>query len=1172
MEPQLHDDAFSASLSRSLRANRICDQFEAAWKAGTRPKIDEFLTGIPQAEWPDLLRELLILDLHYRRQAGENPTLEAYRGEYPALQLDQFASLYPETSQPAPPNPEGETVPFTSSESDAQAPRSELPRIRYLGDYELVEEIARGGMGVVYKARQISLNRIVAVKMILAGQLATKADRDRFHSEAQAAAFLDHPNIVPIFEVGEHEGQHYFSMGYVDGQSLAIRLAEGPLPPKEAAELVATVAEAVEYAHRQGVIHRDIKPSNILVDCNGRPRITDFGLAKRVDSGSDLTATGQVLGTPSYMAPEQAAGQIRAIGPATDVYALGALLYSALTGRPPFQAATALETMQQVLDREPVALRQINAAVPRDLETICLECLEKSPGKRYATAAALGEDLDRYLNDRPIQARPAGMIEKAFRWYRRRPVSGTMAATLALLFIAVPLLLAGLWQEADARAQIETVGHQKETETRQKIEALERERTRQLFRAYINEAAARRTSHRVGRLFDAIDRIVAARDLADELELPKEDYVGLRSEAISALSLTDMRGTTNRLGWVLRSCPPDPHQFRYASGRDCYLDWEKPTGLFVRRIGDNSIVQRIPDVQPEQDWPKISPDNRYVSILSNDKLVLWKVEGVTPKVIARRDSVDFVEFATDRPELIMLTPQHEILIQPIEGEGTSKTLRIPEIQEKPLPPHWHFLASAGRRVAVSGAKRVTIVDLDAGKATAVCRLPGLVSPVDESMAWSPDGATLAVACGEDTIVFYQPANQSRRIVKGPSGGALWVRFDPTGRYLLSSSVAAGIGILFDVSNGSETLRFNNAELATRAPAYAGPRVADWWQAALDPPHRFITSFLSEDGLPGELGASAIHPKGRLLANHATKGIVLGDLVTGRRVGFLPVGSGATLRFDSAGNLYGFINHRPHRWPITMEGNRFTIGRPERLDLPAIQGSNLDISSDGRFVAQSIFLGSIVLDRQTGKATPLQPQQDVRYTAVHPNGSLAASFSWNAKGFRLWELASGKLIHAYDEGTIVGGDFTPDGKYLITRAIGIPDILLWSVPDCRLVRTLGSFAGWFAISPDSRYIVASEPAGKLRLNRIDNGEMIARFDAPGEDYVVDIYFSPDGRYLFGRNLERTKYHVWDLWKLRRQLRELNLDWETTPAPAADASPAPITVEIAEAAPKSSTKNK
>ena len=309
MEPQPHDESSPAPLSQIQRDDRICDQFEAAWKAGPRPRIDAFLAEVPPAEWLELLRQLLVLDLDYRRQLGENPTLQQYHSEYPALDLDQFAAVFAEPLQPATSNPGEVTVPLAPS--DSLMPKRQFPRIHYFGDYELLAEIARGGMGVVYKARQLSLNRDVAVKMILAGQLATQADHDRFHAEAEAAAQLDHPNIVPIFEIGEHEGQHYFSMGYVDGQSLATRLAEGPLPPKEAAELVATVAEAVEYAHRQGVIHRDIKPSNILIDTKGRPRVTDFGLAKRVETAVALTATGQVLGTPSYMSPEQAAGQSR---------------------------------------------------------------------------------------------------------------------------------------------------------------------------------------------------------------------------------------------------------------------------------------------------------------------------------------------------------------------------------------------------------------------------------------------------------------------------------------------------------------------------------------------------------------------------------------------------------------------------------------------------------------------------------------------------------------------------------------------------------------------------------------------------------------------------------------------------------------------------------------------
>jgi tetratricopeptide (TPR) repeat protein/tRNA A-37 threonylcarbamoyl transferase component Bud32 len=422
-------------LSQVQRTDRLCDQFEAAWKAGPRPRIDAFLAGVPPAQWPDLLRELLILDLDYRRQLGQRPTLEEYQAEYPALALDRFAALFAETSQPAAAGPADATLPLSP-------PDGQLPRVYYLGDYELLEEIARGGMGVVYKARQISLNRVVAVKMILAGQLATQADHDRFHAEAEAAALLDHPNIVPIFEVGEHQGQHYFSMGYVDGLSLSARLAEGPLAPKEAAELAATVAEAVEYAHRQGVVHRDIKPSNILIDSHGRPRVTDFGLAKRVGApgtpgrDSGMTATGQVLGTPSYMPPEQAAGQIRAIGPAADVYALGATLYAALTGRPPFQAATSVETLRQVIEREPVALRQLNAAVPRDLETIVLKCLEKSVPRRYAIAQAVADDLRRYLEGRPILARPVGRSERAWRWCRRQPVVAGLIAAVALTLVA----------------------------------------------------------------------------------------------------------------------------------------------------------------------------------------------------------------------------------------------------------------------------------------------------------------------------------------------------------------------------------------------------------------------------------------------------------------------------------------------------------------------------------------------------------------------------------------------------------------------------------------------------------------------------------------------------------------------------------------------------------------
>jgi tRNA A-37 threonylcarbamoyl transferase component Bud32 len=325
-------------------------------------------------------------------------------------------------------------------------PRRFLPPgggTRSFGDYELIEEIARGGMGVVFKARQKSLNRIVALKMILSGELAREEDVKRFHTEAEAAANLDHPGIVPIYEVGQHEGQHYFSMSFVEGQSLADKVARAPLESAEAAALVRAVAEAVHYAHQKGVVHRDLKPENILLDREGRARITDFGLAKQMQGPGHLTSTGQVLGTPHYMPPEQAAGNIEAIGPATDVYALGAVLYRLVTGRPPFQAANALDTLMQVLKQEPVAPRQLNPLVPRDLETIILKCLNKPPHRRYPTAEELAQDLSRFLAGEPILARPVGQIERIWRWCRRNPARASAIGVVVLSLLV--LMVCGGW-------------------------------------------------------------------------------------------------------------------------------------------------------------------------------------------------------------------------------------------------------------------------------------------------------------------------------------------------------------------------------------------------------------------------------------------------------------------------------------------------------------------------------------------------------------------------------------------------------------------------------------------------------------------------------------------------------------------------------------------------------
>ncbi|HEV3235861.1 MAG TPA: serine/threonine-protein kinase [Gemmataceae bacterium] len=340
---------------------------------------------------------------------------------------------------------------------------------RRFGNYELLEVLARGGMGVVYKARQISPPRLVALKMILAGRLAAPGALERFRMETRASARLDHPGIVPIFEADEIDGQPFFSMGLVTGGSLQDRLAEGPLPPRVAARIVQQVAEAVHYAHQQGIIHRDLKPHNVLLqplatEGTGsadkeltpshpslpgaeafpyRPKVSDFGLARMSEEASGLTATGEILGTPQYMPPEQASGNFRNLGPSSDVYSLGGVLYCLLTGRPPFQSASPHQTMRQVIEEEPVSPRQLNPGLPRDLETICLKCLEKSPKKRYSSAEALADDLRRYQLGQPIVARPTNWAEMAVKWARREP---WQAAACGFAVAGVLVLVGGfLW-------------------------------------------------------------------------------------------------------------------------------------------------------------------------------------------------------------------------------------------------------------------------------------------------------------------------------------------------------------------------------------------------------------------------------------------------------------------------------------------------------------------------------------------------------------------------------------------------------------------------------------------------------------------------------------------------------------------------------------------------------
>jgi WD40 repeat protein len=411
----------------------------------------------------------LVAPLRQAAQAarGEEPT-EA--GGSSATPPSAEAATWPEDDLP--PGP-GETVaappPPDRGEGDHRDEPDPLPRgarVRYFGDYELHGVLGQGGMGVVYRARQLSLNRPVALKMIRAGAWAGDDEVRRFQNEAEAVANLDHPRIVTVHEVGQFQGRHYFSMKLIEGPSLDQQLGDFAARPRDAAGLVAEIARAVHHAHQRGVLHRDLKPSNILLDPEGRPHVTDFGLAKRLEEGGARSVSGAIVGTPPYMSPEQAAGQRGAITTATDVYGVGTILYALLTGKPPFQADSVLETLEQVRQRAPEPPSKENRRVPRDLEVVCLKCLEKDPHRRYDSAAALADDLERYLADKPIMARPAGSLERGWRWCRRNPVvAGSLSAAAAALLAVAGLSLLYAHRQARDAVRIRQLATERTTES-----------------------------------------------------------------------------------------------------------------------------------------------------------------------------------------------------------------------------------------------------------------------------------------------------------------------------------------------------------------------------------------------------------------------------------------------------------------------------------------------------------------------------------------------------------------------------------------------------------------------------------------------------------------------------------------------------------------------------------
>jgi tetratricopeptide (TPR) repeat protein/tRNA A-37 threonylcarbamoyl transferase component Bud32 len=422
------------------------------WQRGDRVRVETYLEEQPGlAADREAVLDLIYNEIVLREEFGEEPRLEEYLQRFPDLETElrvQFEVHRLIEVGSAASNPDG------SQRSWSGPPRVVDPLFvskRDVTGYEVLGELGRGGMGVVYRARHLALNRHVALKMILTGVRAGARERARFRREAEAAARLQHPNIVQIYEVGEQDGCLFLALELVEGVDLCTRFGEALPTPQQAALLVATLAQAMHYAHQRGIVHRDLKPSNVLLTADGVPKISDFGLAKLLDAAPGQTFSDAFVGTPGYMAPEQAAGNIKVVGPAADIHALGAILYELLTGQRPFDGTTLLEVLERLRSQEPVRPGVLNPKVPRELETICLKCLAREPERRYGTAAELAEDLQRFLEGVPIQARPAGWGERIYKWSKRRPATALLVIASVLAMASVPALL--VWHQRDAQAQ-----------------------------------------------------------------------------------------------------------------------------------------------------------------------------------------------------------------------------------------------------------------------------------------------------------------------------------------------------------------------------------------------------------------------------------------------------------------------------------------------------------------------------------------------------------------------------------------------------------------------------------------------------------------------------------------------------------------------------------------------
>jgi WD40 repeat protein/Tfp pilus assembly protein PilF len=1110
------------------------DQWEQC-RRGQWVAAESYLEAFPAvSEEPEHAIDLVFAEYMLREQLGELPTLEEYARRFPQY-ADQL-KLQVELHQAMEGKGAGEwratwgegQVNPSANRRTGSAIRSESESVDYpnITGYEVLGILGWGGMGVVYRAWQHQLNRMVALKMVHAGAQASPQVLARFRVEAEAVARLQHPNIVQIHEVGQHAGCPFLVLELVEGRTLAQWLAGTPQPSRRAADAVETLARAIQSAHRQGVVHRDLTPANILLTADGVPKITDFGLAKIVIGGENFrTQTGELLGTPSYMAPEQAASRHQDVGTLTDIYALGAILYEMLTGRPPFKAESPLETLRQVVADEPVSPSRLRPKLARDLETICLKCLRKEPNQRYATAGALADELRRFLEGRPILARRAKLGEQLWRWCRRNPwLAGVNIAAAALtIILAVGATVAALTFR-EQRDQI--------AEDVIRIGRAEAETRKNLFDTLTAQARAGRLSRSAGQRFDSLDALARAVRISRGLSLSAERLGKLRDEAIACMALPDLKRIRQWGGWNAATVA-----IAYDADFERYAQLRRDGTVSIRRVADD---QEVLHLGGRGFRARFTSDGRYLAIEGvGNYLEVWSLERHA-RVATYHDQRAW-DLSPDS-RLIAVGHVDGSLVQ--HDLGTGRAART--WTGTPLA-HKLAFGPDGRELAVITAdfSLLQIHDAVSGRVVAEVQVRDA-----DFLAWHPDGTTIATSGHDSKLSLWDIATRSRKMVlECPHSGAVEVAFSPSGDTLVSWGWDGKIR-LWDPQTGKLLLSMSGychypvfRRDGRLLAAHDENSQVGLWQVASR--REFRT--LLRDSYHDKYWKISIHPGGRLLAAGMESGVGLWDLASGADLGFLPIGTMRHLLFDPAGNLLARGANGVWRFAIHQGPTAATLRMvlPRALPLPG-SDTELALSGDGRLLALANVNDALAMDiDHPDRRVRLGPHGDLRYVAVSPDGRSVATGSHHEPRVRIWQARDGELAAELPSSVWSSVAFSPDGRWI---AAGHLDCRVWAVGSWSEGPRIGG--ALLGFSPDGTVLAVETGAGAVRLVDPATGKDYARLEDPNQERATDVGFSPDGAQIAVASADSSAIRVWDLRAIRRNLAVMALDWDAPPYPELD----------------------